>query len=491
MNFKKRNPKKISLLFILSTLFLLMLVLQQSCKKTDNDIKASTDQTMKFFKLPVAAPNVVKRIAAELEKQNSNKEFVAQFIKQEGVPRWDKASVGTANNLYITTNRSLSDGGTKKTDTTVIVPIVLEKDDHVSAFFMATVNDAVSISLLRNSDYKRFPYETTRPATSTTAEEFALRMMFLDRDVFGYTRFDIKDKMLFGIIKPGADTSKIKRTVDIGNNTNTPVTNLMQLCVTIETTTTEQICNTPWAAVCQPTCDNCGYPTCYRTTTTNSTTYCTPIGGTTPSWPTFPQTPGPTGGGGSPTGGGGTPCPLPVPFTASIIPASCQGQVPNPWPPQPCNCNMSAGEAQAALDAITVEPINGQGQVFSGSESAPDANGIIRKPVTREGGGARVKLLINIYLTYKSKFTGVVYKNSPNGAWKWESFAYNSFQLTDGTIPPCFSVTASAVVSTAISSDKITASAAGNCTIISSIPCLGGVASSYSEPFSSTHYSYE
>lgn len=139
--------------------------------------------------------------------------------------------------------------------------------------------------------------------------------------------------MLFGGTTRPKPGTKISRKVDLGN-TNGGSTSLMQMvCVTIETTETTQYCGTPWAARCQPNCDNCGYPTCYPITTTSTTTYCTQTnGGNSPSFPTFP-TSGGGGGGGTTGGGGGNDCPLPVPFTSSVIPSSCQGQVPSPWPP--------------------------------------------------------------------------------------------------------------------------------------------------------------
>lgn len=163
---------------------LLVVLMQQSCKKTNSEMVESVNNTAGFFKMSATLPNAVRRVANELQQQNNNKAFVAQFLAQEGRPLWDKA-ISYANSK--TNARSLSTGNP---DTTVIIPIVLDKQDHVGAFFLATVKDTVSVRLFRNSDYKRFPYEDGTPKQSTSAEEFALRMMQMDREVFGYTRLN-------------------------------------------------------------------------------------------------------------------------------------------------------------------------------------------------------------------------------------------------------------------------------------------------------------
>lgn len=327
--------KQKGILYAVMAAMLLVVGMQQSCKKTEsNPIESVSDPSTTFFKMPTTAPNAVKRVVAELQQQNSNKTFVAQFIQQEGMPVWDKASVTVSGRTPAAGTRSLS--SISKPDTTVIVPIVFEKGDHVGAFFLATVNDSLSIRLFRNSDYTRFPYDDGTVQRSTTAEEFALQMMKMDRDVFGYTKFQLKDSLLFRRNERIDAGTKISREIDLGSNkTGGSTTSLLQqVCVTISTTTTTTVNHCPYQGNCSGpngACDNCPQVCATVTSTTSSSTYCDNVytDGGDPTWPSFPG--GGGGGGGNP--GGTPPCPLPVPFASSVIPTSCQGQVPNPWPP--------------------------------------------------------------------------------------------------------------------------------------------------------------
>lgn len=317
-----------------------------ACKKNDFNQNNPHTTLKDFFALPTNTNPTVARVAAELKKQNDNKEFIDAFTKLYGYAIWDKAFtlIPAANSPVIPGSQSglsttISISGNGSTDTTVLVPLVEEGATYVSAFISAKINDTVVMRLYRNSDYLRYPYKTSTPSNYTTAEEFALRMMLFDNAVFGYTRFIINDKKLFNGIVPLPDTSKDIRVIDLGTGMIPAATNFAaQICVTHETTVTSHICNTPDHPNCIPTCDNCGFPLCYNYTQSHSETICVPTGGGgggSNGWPTSPPPPPPTGGGGS-GGGGGQPggCPFAPELINSVVPpiGDC-GSIPNPWPP--------------------------------------------------------------------------------------------------------------------------------------------------------------
>jgi len=92
----KRNPKEISAVFIFSILFLLVVVMQQSCKKIDNQSQPATTPLaiapeIKFFDLPANVDSSVKKVADKIKKQNEQKHFLARFVKTQGYALWDKA----------------------------------------------------------------------------------------------------------------------------------------------------------------------------------------------------------------------------------------------------------------------------------------------------------------------------------------------------------------------------------------------------------------
>ena len=330
---------------VLAISLFLFMVVQQSCKKTGVGVAESAanniNKTEQFFKLPTNANSSLQRVAEALEKQNNKKEFIEEFITKEGFAIWDKASLFVkADNANTTPNNSTAANPTDLSglrDTTIFIPLVLNNANHVNAFIKAIVADTVSMRLFRNSDYQNFPFQTPTPPTVTTAENYALRIMQMDKDVFGHTAFYVKDKRLFNKSTDYRDTGKITRIVDFANATNNVTANgftinsvLYFVCVTITTTTTSNHCPYP-SGQCtglNGTCDNC--PAICATVTSSSsidcdTYYVEETGGGGGGWPIIP-----TGGGG---GGGGSqpPCPMGAIIINSAILPNCN-PVPNPWP---------------------------------------------------------------------------------------------------------------------------------------------------------------
>ncbi len=98
ISLKKLSAARLSL-YLVSIIFLfIILLVQQSCKKSDTLIDKSNkivkDKTSEnFFKLPANASPILQRIANELERQNKTKEFITAFIAKEGFPVWDKSRI--------------------------------------------------------------------------------------------------------------------------------------------------------------------------------------------------------------------------------------------------------------------------------------------------------------------------------------------------------------------------------------------------------------
>ena len=500
---QRQSPVKRTLLTVLTFFFSLVLLLQQSCKKTKNilpetaieQVKENEQQqtiTEKFFKLPANTGSAVQRVADEFKKQNNSKEFITAFAKKEGFAAWDKALVSIGKRKP----GHLASGVESNGDTTVIIPLVVTDSNYVRGFILATVADTVSLNIYRNRDYRALPYAGSSASSVqknvTTAENFAIRMMLLDNRVFGYTQFEIKDKLLFAGKSKAADTGKITRTVDFESNTNfkgdgSPVKNFMHIvCVTITTTTTTTSNHCPYApGQCtgpDGTCDNCPNVCASVNTTYKTTTDCQTwdAGQGSEPWPKFPVTPG-----GNPGGGGTPPCtPRPV-IVTSFIPANCP-PIPNPWPGT-VSCNMTEAQATAAINAITYETTTTTSSK-SGTPLAPDINGIIRAPKPCSGGGFTLHILPGYNPHWEASYAGIIYKTSQNARWKWESFIYSGFPMTESGFPPCVSgnMVASGV-STVISADKSHATGAGNYALIVNWTCVTrSVLNSYTGLFSAT-----
>jgi len=316
----------------------LTVLLINSCKKADilvqetkKEVIAETPQN--FFNLPANASPVLKRIAKELERQNKSKEFITAFIAKEGFPIWSKSRIERQRK-----NGIISDfDGDGLEDTTVYIPLVVSAENYVTGFLKATVDDSVHIKIYRQNDYVNFPFNTpTVSASVTTAENYAIRMMTMDRDVFGTTSFEVKDKRLFKNNTDYSDTADIEKKFVTFTDTKdeesfadgTTISNYQyEVCWTVDISF--RLCHTFSGGGSNTQCP------LYTFSVTTCTTYETgggeggsgggsPGGSGSGTWPFPPSGPG----------GGGAPC---VAFGASVtnsfVPIECNPSGNNPWPP--------------------------------------------------------------------------------------------------------------------------------------------------------------
>jgi len=335
-----------ALLFCLA--FCLTALLINSCKKSDTIISNSTKKEIieetpqNFFNLPANASPVLKRIAKELERQNKSKEFITAFIAKEGFPIWGKSRI----EKHKQNGNTASFDADGLEDTTVYIPLVVSADHYVTGFLKATVDDSVRIQIYRQNDYVNFPFQTPTSSTNvTTAENFAMRLMTMDRDVFGSTEFEIKDKRIFHNSTDYSDTATItKKFVKLSDSTSgagdddsfadgTTINNYQyEVCWSV--TVYYYICGGGFSGSGNNNTVGCSW---YEGSLSYCTTYETGGGGGGGN----PGGGNPGGGGGTwpfpPTGGGGGGAPCTAEFGASItnsfIPLECNPSGGNPWPP--------------------------------------------------------------------------------------------------------------------------------------------------------------
>ncbi len=152
-------------------------------------------------------------------------------------------------------------------------------------------------------------------------------------------------------------------------------------------------------------------------------------------------------------------------------------------------CDFDLETAQNILNSITTTLISNGGYA-SGAETAPDASGIIRKPVVVHNDGVTNNYGFGYSENHKLFFTGILFKNTQNAQWKWESLSYSDIQRVSGSTPPCISSNVSASVSgPIISTNKTEASYSAVVTTTVTVSCLAGakVGTNISN-FSRTYY---
>ena len=112
-----------------AVLFLLLLISYSACKKTDGTAPASTSASDRFFTVPSNAPDVIKRIAEAVGKQESRHHFVNRLVKQIGYPHWDKAIIGSTAGK---TNKNDAPSGFQF----IYIPFAREADNYVNSEFL-------------------------------------------------------------------------------------------------------------------------------------------------------------------------------------------------------------------------------------------------------------------------------------------------------------------------------------------------------------------
>jgi hypothetical protein len=136
-------------------------------------------------------------------------------------------------------------------------------------------------------------------------------------------------------------------------------------------------------------------------------------------------------------------------------------------------CSMTGEEAESALNSIGTT-IESNGASTVGAQTGPDANGIIKEPITI----ARHSITYNWFYGYTSKWTllfpAVRYKQTNDTEWKWETLTFDKISRTAGGPPPCCSEDVSATAAVAMSGDKKTASFSATVTGQAQITCLFG-----------------
>ena len=183
-----------------------MCFLQLNCKKEDF-YKAKPNVANKFFAVPSGTNASVARVMNEIKKRNERKEFVNKFATQNGYPVWNKVLMGTSQKQYA--HASLAGNSLDGvTDTTILIPFVMEGEFSVKGFICATLNDSVSLSYSLAKDYKA--YEEKLDNSKTASSAFAMLSMVLNKIVFNKDYYKITNPKLFSDDTAHVSTQSIK-----------------------------------------------------------------------------------------------------------------------------------------------------------------------------------------------------------------------------------------------------------------------------------------
>ena len=161
----------------------------------------------------------VLKVIEALKKQNAIGGFIPGLAERDGYAVWGKSQVKHLNkNLHLNRN------GENDDVVEVFTPIIQEDSNFVNGFFFSKiVGDSVELHLYRANDYDLYPYGNI-DSSKTTAEAITFKLIELNEEVFGLTKFQVNDTNLFKKYYPDvADT--FKRTIELKSNSTQPGVN--------------------------------------------------------------------------------------------------------------------------------------------------------------------------------------------------------------------------------------------------------------------------
>ena len=196
-----------------------------SCKKTEpftsNGTESSHSMEEKFFGNHRSNDPAEVAFVEFLKRVNEKENFVEKTVMQIGYPRWDKTFIKPKNlpNLQ----QSLTGDSTEH----YYIPFVRDSQNFVNAAMIITATPTdTSFSYRVDCDYRQLANSTT--SVHDDAEYLAIFFMFMDKRVFGYHKFAIKDSNLFK--ENGNKATKIELTAAAANPTNGNLWEYVEFC---------------------------------------------------------------------------------------------------------------------------------------------------------------------------------------------------------------------------------------------------------------------
>jgi hypothetical protein len=137
-------------------------------------------------------------------------------------------------------------------------------------------------------------------------------------------------------------------------------------------------------------------------------------------------------------------------------------------------CSLSSQQASSVLNSLSISVSSSGGHEF-GVGTAPDMEGIIRKPIVVHRDGVDISYGFGYRDSHELFFKGILFKTGNTSPWKWQSLSFERVARVSGSTPPCFSNSTTASVSgPIISNDKSYAEYSAIVGTTITISCLGG-----------------
>ncbi|HEX7902867.1 MAG TPA: hypothetical protein VF487_03230 [Chitinophagaceae bacterium] len=166
----------------------------------------------RFFPESQSNNPTIKRIFEYLKSENSKKDFLSEFVKIAGYPRWDKIILKEGAEMHNTD--FVNNKFYQETDTLCIIPLVTENNTAISGVLIAELlNGQINCHYSLVNNYNEM---------GELKRKFVLSMIQFEKFVFGHTTFKIYDNALLGnantiLLKKGQPKNSLTK----GQMTNT------------------------------------------------------------------------------------------------------------------------------------------------------------------------------------------------------------------------------------------------------------------------------
>lgn len=177
---------------------LFLIIFQTGCKKTDLQLAENPQESVdirSFFSESKAIPDQVVRVMEELKVRSENSRLVGDISKRYGSALWEKSMIKNPVRDRSGTSTILKNQEGRN-DTLVIIPLLKNKSNQVYAYIEAHLTDKVELRIRTAKQYSKKKFGKGEKRVGD-AEKHALRLMLINKEVFGYKEFQILDKRLF------------------------------------------------------------------------------------------------------------------------------------------------------------------------------------------------------------------------------------------------------------------------------------------------------
>jgi hypothetical protein len=235
--------KKIRILIILCLLFFISFF---SCKKFDPNVESVDKINVResFFKHTENINPEIKKIILQLKDAEITDEQLSKFVKMYGLPMWE--------NCIITTNDDGNSILTTGSTSDIIIPISFPNDNKISAYLEGEIGSTVQLAIHSADEYTSKAFSTSAAIVANDAEKDIIKIMQINKEVFGNKYFQVTDKRLFHKSNIYSDTANKVRIIHIEENTNLQT----NVCIKVTTTTNDYHCN-GLGSCTSGTCDLC------------------------------------------------------------------------------------------------------------------------------------------------------------------------------------------------------------------------------------------